>query len=190
MMTINMDMGNETITYEPVEISLTVRGAVRFVAEVTGEDLAPICNLAFAQGGCNGSDPALGDYRDLGPMDVAVVKDDENKTFYFVMGDTQADEHDLLFSAHYQGQGKGGSLLINLSGERLKNFWRRAETELRVRKDAADGADAEVLNLTITALRFISGEDVDLALAFNDWMDVAGRRGGVQILSQFMEKAA
>lgn len=190
MKTINMDMGNETITFEPTEISLTIRGAVRFVAEVAGEDLAPLSDLAFAQGDCDGRDPVLGDYKDLGAMDVAVVEDDEKKTFYLVMGDTQEDEHDILLSAHYQGQGKGGSLFINLSGERLKNFWRRAEAELRVRKDAATGADAEMLNLTITALRFISGEDVDLAPAFNSWMEIAGRRGGVQVLSQFMKKAA
>lgn len=190
MKTINMDMGNETITFEPVEISLTIRGAVRFVAEITGEDLAPICDLAFAQGDRDGCDPALGDYKDLGAMDVAVVKDDEEKTYYLVMGDTQEDEHDILLSAHYQGQDKGGSLFINLSGERLKNFWLRAGPELLLRKEAMDGAEAEALNLTITALRFISGDDVDPAPAFNGWMEAAGRSGGVQILSQFMKKAA
>ncbi|WP_397586890.1 hypothetical protein [Sphingobium fuliginis] len=190
MKTINMDAGNGTITFVPIEISLTIRGAVRFVAEINGDDLAPLCDLAFAQGHCDGRDPVLGDYNDLGAMDVAVVQDDEKKTFYLVMGDTQEDEHDILLSAHYQGQGEGGSLFINLGGERLKNFWRRAGAELRVRKDAATGVDAEMLNLTITALRFISGEDVDLAPAFNGWTEAAGRSGGVQILSQFMKKVA
>ena len=192
MKTINMDTGNGTITFEPIEISLTIRGAVKFIAEVKGEDFHPLCDLAFGavDREVAGNDPGMGDFVDLGKMDIAVVEDDDNKTFYLVMGDTQEEEHDILLSAHYQGQNEGGSLFINLSGERLKNFWRRAEAELHLRKDAAVGAEAEALNLTITALRFINGEDVDLAPAFNGWMEAAGRSGGVQILSQFMKKAA
>jgi len=191
MKTINMDMGDETVTFEPIEISLTIRGAVKFIAEVKGEDLSPLCDLAFARSAdVSGTDPLLGDYRDLGEMNVAIMEDDEAKTFYLVVGDAQ-EEHDILLSAHYVGQDqKGGSLFVNLSGQRLKKFWQRAEAELLLRKNGADGVDAEMLNLAITALRFIDGEDVDLAPAFNGWMHAAGRSGGIQILSQFMKKVA